>query len=1189
MFIFLSKKIAIPNNVHLNCIAWNQKQGYIAVGGEDGMLKVVRAESSAQTSDASSQSNRAGVKTAVTNSSNLSMNQTLEGHNGQVQVVTWNEEHQKLTSSDQNGVIIVWMLYKGSWYEEMINNRNKSVVRGMAWSPDGQKICIAYEDGAVIVGSVEGHRLWGKELKNVYWTAVQWSPDAKYLLFGSRNGEAHLYDDQGIFLTKLENLADSLPQTIIAIHWYDGKQGHTAVDCPVLAVCFQNGRLCLLRDVGDDLPIVVETGLSVASCNWNTYGSVLAVAGVATGDDRRLTNVVQFYSAFGEHLKTLKVPGKRVSGCSWEGGSLRVCLSVDSNIFFANIRPSYKWAYFSNTVVFTDERVSKDGICITFWDTKSNARYFKYVRSLVAVAAHGEHCVLLTGYGPVKSREEGYMLLVCNAISTPVDTKYLQDIEPAWVAINSGTVVVASRTGFLLWNFRVPKNSALNAAAGAKLRKDRTYHVDDTPTGVNEVIRQDLESLADSPAAQGYSNKDTSDPICGLAITDQVLLVARNSGMVQQYSLPQVTLARRHATGHAKPSKLFINCDSTRVAMIDGQDVLRLLDLTNTGSGIRRRDDEEERLSKFERKDAWAVCWAQDNPRLVAILEKSRMYVFRAFEPEEPITSSGYVCCFKDLEIRCVLLDELVRNPEGARAELLVESEVKSLRDTRELLAKVGFQEAEEFVKDNPHPRLWRLLADHALRQLDLDKAEIALVHCTDYLGIQFVKKLRGIHDAGLRRAEVLAFLGSYDEAEQAYLELDRRDLAVSLRLKLADYSRAIQLMRLGASGGSDVQLEQAHARWGEQLAAKQQWREAREHLEKGRSIEKLLECHYMLEDYDQLANAAAQLPDQAPELKKAARLLAAAGLVQQAVASYVRCGDARQAVEICVRLNRWGQALELARTWKLPGIGELLGKYARHLLSSGRRLQAVELYRKADCPLEAAKLMLELASEQAGRKAPPLRLKKLYVLAALLVQEHLEASQPKTSVRSGLLLGLAEATGEDARIVQEAWRGAEAYHFLLLAHRQLYNGEPGAALRTSLRLREYEDLLEPEPIYSLLALAALRTGSLATCSRAMAKLEAIDPRYEEVSLEIFGKRSPRDLRPPSKSECLHCETLIPDYCVVCPNCDSSFPACIVSGRPLMDQAAAWLCVVCKHRATSERDVVNINGCPLCHSIITYM
>ena len=87
----------------------------------------------------------------------------------------------------------------GAWYEEMINNRNKSVVKDMKWNADGQKICIVYEDGmsimlksqdffacvilktsynykdfyesivnclgAVIVGSVDGNRIWGKEIK----------------------------------------------------------------------------------------------------------------------------------------------------------------------------------------------------------------------------------------------------------------------------------------------------------------------------------------------------------------------------------------------------------------------------------------------------------------------------------------------------------------------------------------------------------------------------------------------------------------------------------------------------------------------------------------------------------------------------------------------------------------------------------------------------------------------------------------------------------------------------------------------------------------------------------------------------------------------------------------------------------------------------------------------------------------
>lgn len=32
---------------------------------------------------------------------------------GRVQVVAWNEHHVKLTSSDENGLIVVWSMYKG--------------------------------------------------------------------------------------------------------------------------------------------------------------------------------------------------------------------------------------------------------------------------------------------------------------------------------------------------------------------------------------------------------------------------------------------------------------------------------------------------------------------------------------------------------------------------------------------------------------------------------------------------------------------------------------------------------------------------------------------------------------------------------------------------------------------------------------------------------------------------------------------------------------------------------------------------------------------------------------------------------------------------------------------------------------------------------------------------------------------
>ena len=37
-------QIAIPNNTKLRCVSWNRDQGYIACGGEDGLLKVLKLE-----------------------------------------------------------------------------------------------------------------------------------------------------------------------------------------------------------------------------------------------------------------------------------------------------------------------------------------------------------------------------------------------------------------------------------------------------------------------------------------------------------------------------------------------------------------------------------------------------------------------------------------------------------------------------------------------------------------------------------------------------------------------------------------------------------------------------------------------------------------------------------------------------------------------------------------------------------------------------------------------------------------------------------------------------------------------------------------------------------------------------------------------------------------------------------------
>ena len=138
---------------------------------------------------------------------------------------------------------------------------------------------------------------------------------------------------------------------------------------------------------------------------------------------------------------------------------------------------------------------------------------------------------------------------------------------------------------------------------------------------------------------------------------------------------------------------------------------------------------------------------------------------------------------------------------------------------------------------------------------------------------------------------------------------------------------------------------------------------------------------------------------------------------------------------------------------------------------------------------------------------------------------------------------------------MDNSWRGAEAYHFLMLCQRQLYEGFVDAAMKTALNLRDYEDVLNPEEIFSLLALASCanrqvdivasqkfgldesnRFRAFGSCSKAFIRLEALETlteeqreEYQELAMDIFTKQAPKDSRS-NRAECASCESMIPDW-----------------------------------------------------------
>lgn len=214
------------------------------------------------------------------------------------------------------------------------------------------------------------------------------------------------------------------------------------------------------------------------------------------------------------------------------------------------------------------------------------------------------------------------------------------------------------------------------------------------------------------------------------------MLVGRASGAVSRYTLPHLVQDAEYRL--RKPAaRLALNCDSTVFSVVDDSGFLSFFDTRrhrvdpSTGQSV-----EGEQLIE-ERKDAWAMRWAEDSPELFASMEKTKMIVYRDCKPGDPVLSSGYLGRFRDLRVQVAMLDDVMVEPDLAKvSDCVLFHETKSLEEAQVLIESASPQKAVQYIQEHSHPRLWRLLAEGALERLDFATAEQAFVGGQDYAGI---------------------------------------------------------------------------------------------------------------------------------------------------------------------------------------------------------------------------------------------------------------------------------------------------------------------------------------------------------------------------------------------------------------------------------------------------------------------
>lgn len=301
----------------------------------------------------------------------------------------------------------------------------------------------------------------------------------------------------------------------------------------------------------------------------------------------------------------------------------------------------------------------------------------------------------------------------------------------------------------------------------------------------------------------------------------------------------------------------------------------------------------------------------------------------------------------------------------------------------------------------------------------------------------------------------------------------------------------------------------------------------------------------------------------------------------------YIKSGDVKKAIDCCVLLNQWNLAVELAEKHNFLAIEQLLARYASHLIQKDKKMEAVELYRKANKNTESARLLAEIANKLQGQRAPPLMIKKIYVLAAFEIDSYKQRvfDASLTQITGGG--NTADATAKTLnslittdinssadKALSNPWKGAEAIHFYLLCQRQLYQKEYQKGMKTAIRLMEYEKEIDTREVYSLIALSSYYNKCYKECSKAFVKLERLQDinakerdKFENIALSLFSRHAPNDA-PQVKFPCPKkgCDAQISEYDTNCQRCGSFYSACIASGQSIIAKEY-YTCKTCKHKA----------------------
>jgi WD repeat-containing protein 35 len=268
--------------------------------------------------------------------------------------------------------------------------------------------------------------------------------------------------------------------------------------------------------------------------------------------------------------------------------------------------------------------------------------------------------------------------------------------------------------------------------------------------------------------------------------------------------------------------------------------------------------------------------------------------------------------------------------------------------------------------------------------------------------------------------------------------------------------------------------------------------------------------------------------------------------------------------------------------------------RYANELIDNGQTAAAVDFYARAGLGIEAAKLLLREGNEILKTGDDYVSAKMCFVFAGLQIEKHRKSAFESGATAAERLDGLMrddEVT--TSGLLDEIWRRAEAVHFYLLAHRQMYARRWMDALMCAYRVfDDYAEVIGMDAAAALLAYCGWKTKHFGQCSRAMTTLEHYEEftpekraQFEELAVDMFTKNPPTDPKFAGGISCNKCSAPMSALQCQCTECGNKARICVSTGRPILDDPK-WDCHVCKHSVLIDI-VGELVVCPMCHHAVS--